>query len=38
VYLVYQKVNETKTFLELAMKEDHFIAEHPVPNHARKEG
>jgi len=38
VYLVYQKLNETKTFLELAMHEDHFLVEHPVPIHARKEG
>jgi hypothetical protein len=35
VYLVYQKLNETKSILELAMQADHFLVEHPVPIHAR---
>jgi hypothetical protein len=38
MHLVYQKLNETKFFLELAMQADHFLVENPVPTHARKEG
>jgi len=36
VHLVYQKLNKTKSFLELAMQADHFLVEHSVPIHARK--
>jgi len=38
VHLAYQKLIKTKSFLELAMQADHFLVEHSVPSHARKEG